>query len=188
MIDISFFEDPTIFYEEARQCWEVEETRNSLILGLALSLKKNIYAYGKQQPMLALARDAGNEIVASAVMTPPFAVVVQSSPLCEPALMALAEALKAQGWDLPGVMGVAQVSDRFAAIWQHLTGQRSKLLVDLRAYELRQVRDVSYPPGRMVIAQESQAQLAADMLNAMADEVILGPKRHHSAQSQLALG
>jgi hypothetical protein len=134
---------------------------------------------------MALVTDESGDAKASALMTPPFALIVQSEPLDKSALGELADTLMANEWSLPGVNGIAEVSDCFAEIWQEKTGQQARRIVDTRAYELRQVLNVDYPSGGMKIAEEADAQTAADMHNAMIDEVILGPRRLGTAESEL---
>ena len=185
MFTITFFDDARSFYEQAHHLWDGAETRNNLILGLTLRLQSNLHAYGDANPLMALVKDNAGEAKVSALMTPPFALIVQSEPLNKPALEALADLLIAKGFVLPGVNGIAEVSDCFAEIWQGKTGRQARRIVNTRAYELRQVLPISYPSGGMKLAEEADAQLAADMLNAMADEVIVGPKRLHTAQSVL---
>jgi len=182
---VTYFDNPHSFYEQAHALWETAETRNNLILGLALRLKDDPHAFGEALPLMALVRDDAGQIGASALMTPPFPIVVQSDPLNAAALDALADSLIANIWQLPGVNAVADVSDCFAAFWQEKTGQQARNIMNLRAYELRQVVEVDYPGGELKIAEESDAHLAADMLNAMADEVVVGPKRLLTAQSAL---
>jgi len=185
MFTVTFFNDANSFYEQAHHLWEGAETRNNLILGLSLRLMSDLHAYGEANPLLALVKDENGEIGASALMTPPFALIVQSEPLNKPALEALADALIMSGRRLPGVNGVDEASDCFAEIWQEKTGQQARRIVNTRAYELRKVSQISYPSGKMKVAEEADAQIAADMLNAMAEEVIAGPKRLHTAQSML---
>jgi len=187
MLTVTFFDDPHSFYEQAHHLWEGAETRNNLILGLALRLQSNLHAYGEGNPLMALVKDETGEIRASALMTPPFALVVQSEPLNKPALEALADALIEKGWSLSGVNGIDEVSDCFANIWQEKTGQQARRIMNTRAYELRQVSDLEYPTGEMKLAEESDAQLAADMLNAMSDEILVGPRRLHTADTTLEI-
>ncbi len=181
MFTVDFFSDPNSFYEQARHHWEADETRNNLIIGLALRLKSDLHAYGEAQPLMVIVRDEKDEIAASALMTPPFALILQSEPLNIPALEALADALIVRGWHLPGVNCVDEVSDCFAEIWQQKTGQLARRIVNTRAYELHRVLSVAYPSGKMETAEPSDAPLAADMLNAMGEEVILGPRRLYTA-------
>lgn len=185
MFTVTFFNDANSFYEQAHYLWEGAETRNNLILGLSLRLMSDLHAYGEADPLMALVRNESGEIGASALMTFPFALIVQSEPLNKPALEVLADALIMSGRRLPGVNGVEEASDCFAEIWQEKTGQQARRIVNTRAYELRQVLNVDYPSGGMKLADESDAQIAADMLNAMGEEVVLGPRKPHTAQSML---
>ena len=41
MFDVTFFTDPRLFYEQAHHLWDGAETRNNLIMGLALRLQSN---------------------------------------------------------------------------------------------------------------------------------------------------
>ena len=185
MFNVTFFDNPHAFYNQAHYLWVAAETRNNLILGLALRLQSNLQSYGEAMPLMALVKDETGEIRASALMTPPFALVVQSEPLNKPALEALADALIISGWRLPGVNCVDEVSDCFAEIWQEKTGQKARRIVNMRAYELRQVLTVDYPSGEMKLAEEADAQRAANMHNAMIEEVIVGPRRLQTVQSTL---
>ena len=185
MFDVTFFTDPCLFYEQVHHLWDGAETRNNLIMGLALRLQSNLHAYGDGNPLMALVKDSVGEAKVSALMTPPFALIVQSEPLNKPALEALADLLIAKGFVLPGVNGIAEVSDYFAEIWQEKTGQKARKILNSRAYELRQVLPISYPGGEMKLAEDPDAQLAADMLNAMTEEVVVGHKKPHTAQSML---
>lgn len=185
MFTVTFFDDPHFYYEQAHHLWEAAETRNNLILGLALNLQSDLHAYGEAMPLMALVKDESGKMGASALMTPPFALVVQSEPLNKPALEALADALIGSDWHLPGVNGVDAVSDCFAEIWQDKTGHLARRIMNTRAYELRQVLPIDYPAGSMKVAEESDAQIAAEMHNAMIKEVLLGPRKLFTAQSKL---
>ena len=185
MFSVTIFDNPHSYYEQAHHLWEAAETRNNLILGLVLRLQLDLHAYGKAMPFMALVRDENEEIRASVLMTPPFALIVQSEPLNKPALEALADFLILRGFRLPGVNGVDEVSDYFAEIWHEKTGQLARRILNTRAYELREVLAVDYPTGGMKLADESDAQIAADMHNAMIEEVILGPRRLSTAKSEL---
>lgn len=185
MFTVAFFNDPIAYYNQAHHLWDAAETRNNLIMGLALRLKADLHAYGEGNPIMALVKDENGRIGAAALMTPPFALIVQSDPLDRAALEALADTLIAKGCHLPGVDGIAEASDCFAEIWQEKTGQLARRIVNTRAYELSQVLSVSYPSGKMRIAEASEAPLAADMLNAMSEEVILGPRRLYTTDLAL---
>jgi len=175
MYQVDFFEDSAAFFEQVSHLLEQDETRNSLILGIVSQLTKNIHAYGEQSPLMALVRDQDSTVCVSAVMTPPFAMIVQSEPLCLGGLESLADALLERGVILPGVNGLKEVSDAFAELWKENTGQQARILTRLRSYELRKVEELDFPPGSLRVAKESDAPLAEEMLQAMAEEAVAGP-------------
>jgi predicted GNAT family acetyltransferase len=182
---VSSHDDPNEFLELAGDLLAQDETKNNLILGLALRLKQDLQAFGQARPLMALVRDDFGNIAAAAVMTPPFPVVVYCEPINQFALEALVDFLLVNEWQVSGVNGVEAVSEAFARIWQEKTGQASRIVVRMRAYELRSVVRVEYPDGEMRLAKPHEAQVAADMLNAMGDEVVLGPRRIVTAESQV---
>ena len=183
---VNSYDDPHEFLRLVGELLARYETKNNLILGLALRLKQDSQAFGQARPLMALARDDFGNIAAAAVMTPPFPVVVYCEPLNPAALEALIDFLAASERQVSGVNGVDAISDAFARIWQEKTGQASRTVVRMRAYELRSVVQVEYPHGKMRLAKPHEAQLVADMLNAMGDEVVSGPRRVATAESQIS--
>lgn len=173
MNSVSFFSDTQPFLEKALDELSKDETRNNLILGLALRLREDPHAYTDQTPLIAIVSDEQEKIGAMAIMTPPFPMIVQSEPLNVAALESLADTLISGGWKLSGVNGVTDESDAFAQIWRKKTGHEVRLLKTLRAYELRNVQDLDYPVGKMRVAEERDAQKSADMLSAMQEELKL---------------
>ena len=173
MNSVSFFSDTQPFLEKALDELSKDETRNNLILGLALRLREDPHAYTDQTPLIAIVSDEQEKIGAMAIMTPPFPMIVQSEPLNVAALESLADTLISGGWKLSGVNGVTDESDAFAQIWRKKTGHEVRLLKTLRAYELRNVQDFDYPVGKMRVAEERDAQKSADMLSAMQEELKL---------------
>lgn len=173
MKNISFFTEAQSFLDKSLDKLAVDETRNNLLLGLALRLKDDPHAYTEQEPLMAIVSDDHSEIGAIAIMTPPFPLIVQSNPLNIESLESLAQALLTTGWQLTGVNGEAEASDNFAHIWREITGQQVRLLINLRAYELQKVEDLDYPNGEMRVAEEKDAPTAAAMLRAMQEELKL---------------
>ncbi|MFA5611748.1 MAG: GNAT family N-acetyltransferase [Anaerolineaceae bacterium] len=185
MHELTFFSDAQPFLDRVLPDLAVQESRNNLILGLALRLKADPHAYGGQDPLMVIGTDQNEKISVAAIMTPPFPMIVQSDPVCLEGLGSLADALFEKGWKLPGVNGVAEASDAFAGIWQAKTGQTVRLSMRQRAYELRKVEAIDYPGGIMRVAEEKDAGKAADLLNAMMDEIGLLPGRKIIAETAL---
>ena len=185
MNNVTFFSDARAFVDRTLPDLSRDETRNSLILGLALRLKEDPHAYTEQDPLMAVVSDESGKNLAMAIMTPPFPMIIQSEPLHLEALETLADALLKNGWYLPGVNGVSEVSDAFAQIWERKTGQKVGLLMSLRAYELRKIADLEYPSGGMCIAEEKDAQKVAEMHNAMRQELVAQPGNAATVESAL---
>jgi predicted GNAT family acetyltransferase len=116
-----------------------DEVTNGLILGLALRLKYDPARF-EHPPYLATVNDDG-ALMAAAVMTPPYGVVVYVADNAEPApaLRLIAANLIADGWPLPTVNGGAHLSRIFVEEWCALTGGAAELLLAMRVYELRAV-------------------------------------------------
>lgn len=183
---VNSYDDPNEFLRLVGELLAQNETKNNLILGLALRLKQDLQAFGQARPLMSLVRDDFGNIAAAAVMTPPFPVVVYCEPLNQAALEALVEFLIASERQVSGVNGVDVVSNALARIWQEKTGQAYRTVVRMRAYELRSVVQVEYPSGGMRLAKPHEAQLAADLHNAMVEEVVSGPRRVATAESQIS--
>ena len=169
---VVFYQNAVDFLGRALTDLSKDETRNNLILGLALRLKDDIHAYTENDPMLAIVTDEQGANAAMAIMTPPFPMILHSDPVNSEALETLADALIKSDWQILGVNGEAQASDVFALIWKQKTGLETRINTNLRAYELKKIEDFGYPPGRMRVAKESDAQIVCDMLNAMRDELV----------------
>jgi len=185
MNNVTFFSDARAFVDRTLPDLSRDETRNNLILGLALRLKEDPHAYTEQDPLMAVVSDESSKNLAMAIMTPPFPMIIQSEPLHLEALETLADALLKNGWYLPGVNGVSEVSDAFAQIWERKTGQKVGLLMSLRAYELRKVAELEYPSGEMRIAEEKDALIVAEMHNAMRQELVAQPGNAATVESAL---
>jgi|MTBAKSStandDraft_1061840.scaffolds.fasta_scaffold00248_27 predicted GNAT family acetyltransferase len=185
MNHVSFFSDAQPFLEKALDELSRDETRNNLILGLALRLREDPHAYTEQEPLMAIVSDEQGKIGAMAIMTPPFPMIIHSEPINKVALESLADGLTSNGWQLPGVNGEEKASDAFAQIWKEKTGQEIRLSITLRAYELQEVEIIDYPLGEMRVAEEADAQKAADMLRAMQEELKLQASNSASLEGAL---
>lgn len=183
--ELTFFSDAQPFLDRVLPDLAEQESRNNLILGLALRLKADPHAYGEQDPLMVIGTDQNEKIRVAAIMTPPFPMIVQSDPVCLVGLGSLADALLEKGWKLPGVNGVAEASDAFSGIWQAKTGQKVRLSMRQRAYELRKVEPIDYPSGRMRVAEETDSGKAAALLNAMMGEIGLLPGRKNTVETAL---
>jgi hypothetical protein len=110
---VTIYEDAASFLQEARYYLEQNEALNGLMLGLAFRLEQFADRI-KVPPLLATVSDDDN-LVATAVMTPPHKLIVYSDqPEPDAALTALAHHLRSTDWSVPAVLGLAPVAEAFA--------------------------------------------------------------------------
>jgi predicted GNAT family acetyltransferase len=181
-IQITTYEQVEQFLSKARVELEKQEVRNSLPLGIALSLQKQADYYSRHRPYLATVED-GTRLVAAAVMTPPHNLIVASDyPEEHEAFTLLARNLHTNGWPMPGVLGAAEVALSFAQVWQQLIGQGYREGMRERAFELTQVIPPRPGPGRLRVATLADAELVlawtlAFMKEAVPNEPAEDPER-----------
>ncbi len=164
------------FLAHTEEIYRRAEAANGLIYGLAKMLEAAPNYYGTP-PVLATVVD-GDELIASALRTPPYALVLQSthSPDADPrttmALGLLAEYCRDAGADLPGVNGRSEISARFAALWSELTGVASTVQRAMRVFELTAVTWPRQPQGRLRQATTDDVPLVAEWIRAFHGEAL----------------
>ncbi len=169
---ITTYKQVSDFLMRARTELEHNEVLNSLLLGITLRLQKFPERI-EVLPYLAVVEDAG-KLIAAAVMTPPFRLVVTSNQFdaFAEAPSLVIHSLREQGWSVPGVMGPSPLSDLFAQIWTSLTGEVSHLRTRERLFELTQVIAPRPGPGSLRIATPDDISLVAQWTKAFQLEAV----------------
>jgi len=146
------------------------EAEHGLILGLAGNLQRGTLGLD-EPPLLAVVLDqaAGDRVVAAALRTPPYNLVVSMVDDLD-AIDALAEALA--GDPLPGVSAPRGVADRFAEGWTARTGQRARLSMAERIFRLTAVREPRPASGRMRAAERADRALLIAWIEAFTLEAL----------------
>lgn len=162
-----------------------DEVTNGLILGVALRLKRDPARF-EHAPYLATVDDGG-ELVAAGLMTPPHGLVVYAgTDDPAPPMRLLAADLVANGWPLPTVNGVVDVSRAFAGAWQAHTGGSVAVSIAMRVFELRQVFPPAGVAGSLRQAMPAELDQVFAWTNAFRDEAIptdAPPRREVLARS-----
>ncbi len=157
-MSLSTFSTADEFLDKTQAWLEEGEAANSLLLGIALRLKRFPNRID-HAPYLAVVED-DKGIAAAALMTPPWNLGVSSEQEdCASALEMVARDLMARNWNVPGTIGPARVADEFAKIWTTVAGKNYKINRRERLFELRQVNPVSFNSGEMRIASEKDEEL-----------------------------
>jgi uncharacterized protein len=159
---------PDLFLAEASSLLIRDEARHNLIFGICATLLETPDAYAAFH--LWTVKDAG-DLVAAAVMTPPFNVVV-AEPRSSAALRFLAWELHRREMDLPGVTGALAEVDEFAAVWERLTLVRRRARMRQGIYETSSARPPEGVPGRLRLATNDDRQLVIDWSRAFEQESI----------------
>ncbi len=144
------------------------EAEHNLIFGICSSLQADPAQYGGTPPYLASVMH-GNAVVAAAIRTPPWRLVL--SQIDHPTgIQLLAADLDDE--DLPGVQGPSGVAASFATAWSRRTGRPARELRNLRIYGLAEVTPPALAPGQMVEATPADRDLVARWLKAFHDEAL----------------
>jgi predicted GNAT family acetyltransferase len=148
-MEIRHFQDPVIFQDAVLDYLILNEAENNLLLGILAGVIAG--EYREREPYLALAEEEGLPRLV-AMCTPPFPVLLsyEKTPPDEALISAVLDDLIATlGAGFSGFSGNKELSARFAAAWENLTGDRLQLKMAMRIYKLEQVQKVEGVPGRM---------------------------------------
>ena len=165
------FSDANAFLATTQAVLEVNETANNLILGIANQLKEDPTRY-PGTPFLAAVLDERSSPILCALMTPPYPLIVAAEGDPRDAIDLLQTYIVGKGIHLSGVNGQEDASDLFAERWGTLTGQKVKLDMSLRAYELRQVIPPGIPEGTFRRASNEESEVIISLFKAMHDEIM----------------
>jgi hypothetical protein len=141
------------FLARCRAELERNEVANNLMVGIGIRLQEHPERT-RTAPYLATVEDAG-AVVAAAVMTPPFRLIVHSERGADPApLRPIVQDLLADGWPVPGVLGPAEPARAFAGLWSAASGRPSRITRHERVYALTTVFHPQGVPGALRAATE----------------------------------
>lgn len=157
-----------MFLAEASSLLLRDEARHNLIFGICATLIETPDAYAAFH--LWIVKDA-RDIVAAAVMTPPFNIVV-AEPHSSAALQVLAAELHRRGTDLPGVTGALPEVDEFASVWEQLTSVQRRARMRQGIFRASSARPPEGVHGRMRLATTDDRQLVLDWSQAFEQESI----------------
>ena len=132
--------DAATFLAAAEPVLGADEARHNLIYGICSSASEAPHVFPDARYWIVRA-DYG--VVAAAIRTPPFNVVV-AQPLRSDALAFLATALYDAGVSLPGVTGALPESEAFADAWTAVAGGVHRVRMQQGIYR---ARSVALPKG-----------------------------------------
>ncbi len=164
-------------YEEAEAFLDValpvllrDEERNNLIVGIATQVREG-RQYGEESPLFLTVDDDG-EIVAAAIRTPPYNMILHCEEAHFGALDVIADYLIDAAHMLPGANGTVQVAEAFAKIWHERTGQSTAVLMSQRIYSLIEVVWPESVPGQMRWAREEDLPTLMEWFLGFCEEAV----------------
>jgi predicted GNAT family acetyltransferase len=120
-----------------------DEARHNLILGIAGTTELHPELYPVYHAWVIL---DGDEVVAAATMTPPHKLVV-ADPESDEAALALLDAVRASGVEVPGFVANLPTAPMFAQAWSEATSSWVQLVRTEGVYALTQVLEVDVTTG-----------------------------------------
>jgi predicted GNAT family acetyltransferase len=145
-IGLRRFAEVEAFLDAAGTFLVAREAEHNLIFGICSSLRETPERYG--EPYLSVV-ERGDEVVAVALQTPPFRLVLSEVDDPEAIDTIVEDAL---GRDLPGVTGPAEQTRAFAEAWNARGGPTASLYMSERIYRLSEVRPPRPAAGRYRMA------------------------------------
>ncbi|MFC2105220.1 GNAT family N-acetyltransferase [Candidatus Bipolaricaulota bacterium] len=129
-----------------------EEEKNNLILGISMRVRDG-RKYGEESPLFLTVHDA-DELVAAAIRTPPYNMILHCEDNRLDALDVIVEHLIDTGHQLPGANGTVDVVAAFVEKWSQRTGESAFVRMEQRIYTLMKVFPPANVSGHMRWARE----------------------------------
>ena len=165
-MDVRRFAEVEAFLDVAGPFLGAREAEHNLIFGVLSSIRETPEAYSGP-PYLATVHDTDDRVVAAAIQTPPYRLVLSEID-DEAAIVALANDTVER--DLPGVLGPVGVVESFIGAWTAAGGPRAEHTETEQVYRLTAVRPPRAVSGdRRAVVLEDRALVRAWLEGFMLD-------------------
>ena len=171
MIEIQSHNDASELISRSGAYLELNESENSLPMGLAYALAKPSI-YEPNWSLLLSILDQG-EVVGVAIMTPPRRLILSRIDAnIKVAVVQLTRYLRKIDMPIPGVVGPAVEAESFSDCWsESMSGVSSRLATRMRLFEARTVADVPLAPGQLRLAGISDQLLMVRWIFAFSEAI-----------------
>ena len=147
-----------------------DEAKNNLILGISQQVSRG-RQYGEDPPYFLAVHDR-DALVAAAIRTPPYNLILYCEEDCLEALGMVAGHLMDAGEDLPGAHGTVDVVSAFSETWASGTGVETHVEMVQRVYCLTEVTAPASAPGAMRWAEEDDVDTLARWFAGFCEEAV----------------
>ncbi len=159
--------DVTAFLARAAGFLADREAEHKLILGLSSTLARDPLTYGSEPYLVTV--EEGGRVVAAALRTPPYNLVLSESDEDDVWSVLAADAVDADA-SLDGVLGPVGGVGSFVDAWRQLTGTTARRSRSQRVYRISDVAAVDDAPGTMRAFDERDRPLVLAWLEAFFEE------------------
>jgi uncharacterized protein len=158
-MEIKYFTNANDFLSLTADLLGKDEVCYGLILGIAKRLVDNPHTYGQTAPWFCVVKD-GRKIVAAAMRTPPYNVILAHFSGDSVAIVsALVESISKRSETIPGVVGDKAVADLFVEAWCAAHGPSVKSKMAQRIYRLDKINDIPFASGKLRLATLEDKEL-----------------------------
>ena len=173
-IHVERLTDANAFLETAGPFLERREAEHNLLFGIAANLITDPARPMTAPPVFAVVRRSA-EVVAAALMTPPFNLVVSCTDDAE-AIPVLARQLAAARIAVPGVTAPPDVARAFAEAWEPDASSSARRTIAERIYRLERLIPPRPVPGAVRVADSADRDLLIEWSHAFLVEALERPE------------
>ena len=177
-IQVERLPDASAFLEVAGPYLERREAEHNLLFGIAANLIRDPDRPMSAPPLFAVVR-RDVDVVAAALMTPPFNIVLSWTD--DPgAIRALAGDLSQRRLAIPGITAPPEIARAFADAWAGTHSGTAHRTMAERIYRLEHVTPPSDVPGTLRIADDSDRDLLRSWTHAFLLEALGRPDENEA--------
>lgn len=170
---LGVYESADAFLDVALKPLLREEEKNNLILGISMRVREG-KKYGEEVPLFLTVHD-GDALIAAAIRTPPYNMILHCEDDRLDALNEIATHLIEIGHLLPGANGVVDIVSAFAEKWRQQTGQSTTVRMSQRIYTLTKVLTPTNVSGQMRWAREEDIPTLVPWFLGFCEEAVPDP-------------
>ena len=174
------FDNPSHYYQKVESYLIQHEAVHCLLLGIAKALCRP-QKDDANLPYLAVVEEDNQNLVATAIRTPPRKLILSQSVTLE-AVESIATDLADNSQSLPGAIASKVEAETFVNTWQRLTGQSYKLDVAMRVHQLETVQPLNSAAGKLRLATECDRHLLVSWGEAFEQEALGNNKPKSDSQ------
>jgi uncharacterized protein len=180
-LEVQRFSDAQQFLDETGPFLAEREAEHNLMFGIAATLIIDPSRWHDRPYLAAVKRDG--EVVAAALMTPPWNVVISTTEDAD-AIAALGHDLGRSRLTVPGVTASVDVARAFSEVWAGRHGMTARRTMAERVYRADRITPPSDVAGTVRLGTSDDRDLLTDWMGAFLEEALHG-ESHARAETMV---